>query len=171
MEAGVRRGSSRWPSSTVRPIVPASTGTPTTVKSKNPKLWPPASAAASEAITLIGEPISSSSDPACPAYASGMTSREGGRPVRVASRTTSGSSAATAPVTVISEVSPAASSMARTIGCRSPVPARPVSRRPAQAVSPVACRAALTTNSAATNATTGSPKPANTCPASSTPVA
>ena len=63
--------------------------------------------------TLTGLPVSSSIPPALPANASGMSSRDGGNPRRIATTTAIGSSAATVPLRPISAVSPAASSMVR----------------------------------------------------------
>ena len=58
--------------------------------------------------------VSASSDPAWAANTSGMSSCDGGRPRRTAMTTTTGSSAATAPLTLISAVSRATSSIVST---------------------------------------------------------
>ena len=137
---------------------------------------PVASWASSAISTFTGVPESSSSEPACAAKASGMSSCDGGCRMRSASTTTIGTSAATAPFTLMSAVSTATSSetsttmRARPVPAR-PVPARPVSCCPAQVVSPLASSPSPTTNSAAMNTTTGSPKPATVCSKPITPVA
>ena len=53
-------------------------------------------------MTLTGVPESASSDPALAVNATGIRNRDGGTASRTAMTTTTGSSAATAPVTVIS---------------------------------------------------------------------
>ena len=78
---------------------------PTSENEKKENGPSPDSAAASETITFTGLLISISSPPALPANATGMSSCDGGVPIRWPSSTTSGSSAATAPLRVISDVS------------------------------------------------------------------
>ena len=56
-------------------------------------------------MTFTGVPVSVSIDPACAPNTSGISSCEGDRPVRTAITTTTGSSAATAPLTLITAVS------------------------------------------------------------------
>ena len=84
---------------------------------------------------------------------------------------TTGSSAATAPLTEISAVTPATSSSISTISRDRLSPTRATSCCPAHAVTPVASSDSLTTNSAAMNSTVGSPKPASAWSRSRTPVA
>ena len=56
---------------------------------------------------FTGVPVSASIDPACAENASGISICDGDRAARVATTTTTGMSAATAPLTLISAVSPA----------------------------------------------------------------
>jgi hypothetical protein len=93
--------------------VPASSGTPTRAKSKYPKRPAPASAAASETITLTGVPVSASIDPACAANTIGSSSRDGCCRMRVAAMTTTGRNAAIAPLTLMKAVATATASMIR----------------------------------------------------------
>ncbi len=79
--------------------------------SANPNAPTPAVRAASEITTLTGLPVSSSRDPALPAKASGINSREGWRDRRMAITMVIGSRAATAPLSPISAVRPAESSI------------------------------------------------------------
>ena len=151
--------------------MPASSGTPTSANSKKPKAPTPASSAASETITLTGVPVSTSSEPACAAKATGSRSCDGERPSRSANNTVTGRSAATAPLTLISAVNPATSSMVRTTSRVRLSPTASISRWPAQAVTPVASSASLTTNSEAMKITVGSPKPASASSSSRTSVA
>ena len=116
-------------------------------------------------------PVSASSEPAWAPNASGSSSCDGDRLTRTAITTTTGTSAATDPLTLISAVSSATSAMVRTISRVRLSPADAISRRPAHAVTPVASSASLTTNSDAMKITVGSPKPASACCRSSTPVA
>ena len=112
-----------------------------------------------------------SSEPAWAAKASGISSCEGERPSRTAITTTTGTSAATAPLTLISAVSrrrAASSARSAASGSR---PTRSISSCPAHAVTPVASSASLTTNSAPMKSTAGSPKPASDWSRSRTPVA
>ena len=81
--------------------MPATSGTPTSANSKNPNRPAPASAAASDTRMLTGDPVSTSSDPACALNASGISSFDGERPIRVAITTVIGSSAAIAPSDVL----------------------------------------------------------------------
>ncbi len=119
---------------------------------------------------FTGVPVSSSIDPACAAKASGMSSCDVGMPAREATTTTSGSRAATAPLTLMSAVTPATSSEITTSRVVRRVPARAMTFCPAHAVTPVASRDSLTTNRAAMNSTVGSPKPASACGRVRTPV-
>ena len=95
----VRDGRSRSPSSATIAIVPTTSGTPTSANSKKPKRPTPASAPASDTTTFTGVLVSASSEPACAPKASGSSSCDGGRPSRTAITTTTGTSAATAPLT------------------------------------------------------------------------
>lgn len=104
-----RCGSSRSPSSRMISRVPIMIGSPTRVNSKKPKGRPPASAAASLTRMLTGVPVRASSDPACAEKASGISIRLGVMPARTATTTTTGISAATAPLTLISAVRTATS--------------------------------------------------------------
>ena len=144
---------------------------PTSENEKKENGPSPDSAAASETITFTGLLISISSPPALPANATGMSSCDGGVPIRWPSSTTSGSSAATAPLRVIRDVSNADN---RQIAIRTrvrSVPARSISQRPAQVVTPVESMPSLTTNRVAMKMTTGSPKPPTACSAVTSPVA
>ena len=122
---------------------------PTSANSKNPKDSTPAFFAEAFTITLTGVPVRVSIDPACAPNASGSSSCEVGRPRRIASMTTIGISAATEPLTLISAVSAATSSIISTTSRVLLSPAASIRRWPAQTVTPVASRAALTTNSVA----------------------
>ena len=144
---------------------------PTSANSKKPNAPTPASSAYPETITLTGEPVSASSEPACAPKASGIRSWDGDMRRRTAITATTGSSAATAPLTLISAVSTATSSIIRTISRVRLSPARAISSCPAQAVTPVESSPSLTTNSDAMKITVGSPKPASACSRSRTPVA
>ena len=122
-------------------------------------------------ITWTGVPVSVSNDPACAKNTSGISSCDGARRSRTAITTTTGSRAATAPLTLMSAVSPATMSIISTSRRARPSPAQAISRWPTQVVTPVASSASLTTNSAAMNRTVGSPKPARAWSSVSTPVA
>ena len=78
-------------------------------------------------MTLTGLPVRARSEPACAANASGRTICDGDEPTRIARTTTMGSSAATAPLGVMSAVRPPASSMTATSARRLLVPTRPAS--------------------------------------------
>ena len=125
--------------------------------SKKPKPPRPAFSEMSETMTFTGVPVSASIEPACAENASGRSSFDAGVPSRTAISTTTGSSAATAPLTVISAVSPPHSSMSRTTRRVRLSPAPAITRWPAHAVTPVASRPSLTTKSAAMSTTAGSP--------------
>ena len=90
-------------------MVPTSSGMPTSVNSKKPNGRPPASTAASDTMMFTGVPVSASIEPACAENASGMSICDGGAPTRTATTTTTGISAATAPLTLMSAVSTATS--------------------------------------------------------------
>ena len=90
---------------------------------------------------------------------------------RTASTTTIGSSAATAPLTLINAVRPAHSSIITTIKRPRSPPTRLIIRSPAHVVTPVASRPSLITNSVAMNTTDASPKPLIAWSSVSTPVA
>ena len=152
-------------------MLPTTSGTPTSANSKKPKRSAPESAAASDTRMLTGDPVSTRSDPACAAKASGMSSLEVGRPIRAAITTIIGSSAAIAPFGVITADSAAHRTSTKTtsrVGC--PRAAR-TSRWPAHVVTPLASSASLTTNSDAMNRTVGSPKPATASSSETTPAA
>ena len=109
-------GSSRSPKSTTIAIVPATSGTPTSANAKKPKL-PDARRRPrrSETITLTGEPGEREQRPGMRGERErhqqlGRRAAAAARP----SRPTTGSSAATAPLTLISAVSTATSSIIRT---------------------------------------------------------
>ena len=140
-------------------MVPATKGMPAIANEKKPNGGSPASVAASDTSTFTGVPVSASSDPQCAEKASGMSSCEGARPRRIAITTTTGSSAATAPLTLISAVSTATSDIMRTISRTRLCPAWAINPCPAQAVTPVASRPVLTTNRDAMKITAGSPSP------------
>ena len=116
-------------------------------------------------------PVSASNEPACAANTNGISSCEVGRPSRTAVTTTTGNSAATAPLTLISAVSSATTSIVNTSSRVRLSPTRAISSCPVQAVTPVASRPALTTNSEAMKMTAGSPKPASAWRRSRMPVA
>ena len=158
---GVRCGSSRSPASTTIAIVPITSGAPTSANAKKPNDPTPASPAASDTITFTGVPVSASSDPACAPKATGINSCDGDRPRRTAVTTATGTSAATAPLTLISIVRAATSSIVRTTSRVRLSPARAMSCCPAHAVTPDASSPSLTTNSDAMKITVGSPKPSN----------
>lgn len=88
--ADVLSGSTRRPRISTMSTVPMTSGMPTSANSKNAKPPAPASLAASETMTLTGVPVGSSNDPALPANASGMSSRDGGMSMRSASATATG---------------------------------------------------------------------------------
>ena len=172
MAAPLRSGSSLWPNSTMIAMVPASSGTPTRANSKKPKPSTPASTAASETSTFTGVPVSASMEPACAAKTMGISSCEALRLSRTAMTTTTGSSAATAPLRLISAVSSATRLMVRSSRrVRLFSPAKRISSWPAQAVTPVTSRPELRTNSEAMKMTAGSPNPPSACPSVRTPVA
>ncbi len=132
MVRGRRSGSRRSPSRTTIATVPATSGTPTSANAKKPNAPPPASRAASETITLTGDPVNARSEPAWAPNATGSSSADGGRPRRTAIRTAADSSAATAPFGVITAVSPATTSMSTAVsravaitGAREHPPAQP----------------------------------------------
>ena len=168
---GRRSGTSRGPRSSAIATVPTTSGTPTSAKEKKPKLPTPAAPASSATRTFTGDPVSTSSEPAWAANASGISSRRGARPERTASRTVIGSSAATAPLGVRIADRPAERSRTAATSRVPLVPAAATRRRPAHVVTPAASSASLTTNSDAMKITVGSPKPANACATSITPVA
>lgn len=151
--------------------MPTRIGSPTIANSKNPNAPSPASTDASDTITFTGLPISTSSEPALPAYTVGISSRDGGCRVRIASTTTSGSSAATDPLRLISAVSAAHSSISATSSRAVPSPAAAATRWPTHVVSPLSSMASLTTKSVAMKITTGSPNPDSASSSSSRPVA
>ena len=84
--------------------------------------------------------------------------------------TTTGNSAATAPLTLINAVSNATKAIMRTISRTWLCPAWAIKPCPAHAVTPVASRPALTTNNDAMNMTAGSPSPPSASVRLSTPV-
>ena len=127
---------------------------------------------ASETSTFTGVPVSASIEPACAAKTSGIRSCEEFRLSRTAMTTTTGSKAATAPLTLISAVSSATRLIVRTRSrVRLSSPAPRMRSWPAQAVTPVISSPELTTKSEAMKMTAGSPKPPSACPSVRTPVA
>ena len=122
-------------------------------------------------ITLTGVPVSASSEPACAAKATGISSCDGERRRRTAIRTTTGVSAATEALTVMNAVTRATTAIVSTTTRVRSFPTRAISAWPTSAVTPVASSASLTTKSEAMKRTVGSPKPASACSRSSTPVA
>ena len=151
-------------------IVPTTSGMPTSPNSKNPNSRPPAAAAASFTMTFTGVPVRASIDPAWAPNTSGISSCDGERPSRTAMTTMTGSSAATAPFTLIRAVSPATSSIIRTMSRVRLSPTWAMRICPAQVVTPVASRPSLTTNRVAMKMTAGSPNPASAWVRSRTPV-
>ena len=91
-----------------------SSGIPASANSKKPKPPRRPRSAASDTITFTGVPVSASIEPACAPNTSGISSCDGNRPVRTASTTTTGSSAATAPLTLMSAVIAATNSIVST---------------------------------------------------------
>ncbi len=156
---GVRWGRRRSPNSTTIATVPATSGMPTRENWKNPIRPAPASLDASDTMTFTGEAVRTSSEPACAAKASGISSCDGERRSRAAITTTTGASAATDPFGVISAVSTAQSSIVntRTRVRLSPAPA--INCWPAHDVTPVASSDSLTTKSDPMKITEGSPNP------------
>ncbi len=120
---------------------------------------------------MTGVPVSSSIEPQCAPNTSGIRSWLGERPSRTAITTTTGSSAATAPLTEISALSTPTSSIMNTISRVRLVPACVIRSCPAQAVTPVTSSPALSTNSEATKIVAGSPKPASAWFSVSSPLA
>src|SRR3954454_23916837 len=171
MPRPLRLGRTRGATSRMIAMVPSSSGTPAKPYSKKPKGRSPPFTAASDTRTLTGVPVSASSEPAWPANTMGIKSCDGGRLSRTAITTTTGSRAATEPLRLMSAVRIAISSIIRTSRRVRLSPAWRIRNCPVQAVTPVASRPALTTNSEAMKMTAGSPKPAKDCPRSSTPVA
>ena len=112
---------------------------------------------------FTGVPVRASIDPACAEKASGMSSCDGGRPARAATTTTTGISAATAPLTLMSAVTHSDEQADDGEQRRPLVPSRAISCCPAQAVTPVESSASPTTKSVAMKMTVGSPKPASAC--------
>ncbi len=167
VRVGIRRG----PRSTQTAIVAITSGMPTAAKEKKPNPPVPVSAAASDTITLTGLPVRVSSAPARAVNASGMSTADGGRLVRAAMATSIVSSAGAGPLGVIRAEVTADSASAATSNRVGPGPVRRMRRSPAQAVRPALSSASLTTNSDAMNATIGSPNPATTRSAGSTPLA
>lgn len=135
-----------------------------------PKRRAPASAAASLTMMLTGVPVRASIDPACAEKASGISIRDGAIPARAATTTTIGSSAATAPLTLMSAVSTATRTPMTTSSDRRPPPPWVSTCWPAQAVTPVESSASPTTNRVAMKITVGSLKPASAWSRSSSPV-
>lgn len=120
---------------------------------------------------FTGVPVRVSSDPALAAKASGMSSFDGTIPARTATTTTTGSSAATAPLIEMNAASTAAIAPITTVSRTRARPARVTTCWPSQAVTPVASSDSLTTNRLAMKSTVGSPKPASDSLSVSTPVA
>src|SRR6478735_5924224 len=151
--------------------VPASSGIPTTANEKKANGGAPLSWAASDTMTLTGLLASMNSPLPLPAKARGMSICDGGCPIRMASTTTSGSSAATDPLSVISAVRTAHSRPTASTSRARLSPALATMSWPSQVVTPVESMPSLTTKSVAMNTTTGSPKPASTASTGSSPVA
>ena len=139
---------------------PRRIGTPTHANSKKANAPAPTESDASDTMMLTGLPVRTSSDPALPANAMGMSMRDAGRAVRRAIMTTIGRRAATAPLRLMSAVSPAQRPITETSNRSELSPASDTRRPPAQAVRPVRSIPSLTTNRVAMNTTTGSPNPA-----------
>ena len=116
-------------------------------------------------------PVSASIEPEWAPNTSGISSCEGARRRRTAITTTTGSRAATAPLTEISAESTPTNSMVSEISRARLSPAPRIRNCPAQAVTPVFSSAALTTNSTVTKIVAGSPNPARLWLRVSTPVA
>ena len=171
MPRPLRLGRTRGPTTRMIAMVPSRSGTPTHAYSKKPNGGRPPFTAASETSTFTGVPVRASSEPAWPAKTIGIRSCEGGRARRTAITTTTGRSAATEPLRLMSAVSTAIRSMVSTKSRVWLSPACRIRNWPVHAVTPVASRPALTTNREAMKTTAGSPKPASDWPRSSTPVA
>lgn len=120
---------------------------------------------------LTGDPVKVSIEPAWAANANGRSSCDVDLPRRTAKTTTIGTSAATAPLTLINAVNAATSNMIALKRRTRDSPTFASSFSPAHVVTPVASRASLTTKSAAMNTTVGSPNPASACSIVMTPVA
>ena len=116
-------------------------------------------------------PVSASIEPACAPKTSGMRSCDGGRFSRTASTTTTGSSAATAPLTLMIAESTPPKSIISTISRKRLAPEPRASTCPVQAVRPVFSSAPETTKSEVTKIVAGSPKPASAWLSVRTPVA
>ena len=127
MTFACRSGSRRDPSSTTMVTVPARSGMPTSVNSKKPNRPAPRPTAASETRTFTGVPVSANIEPAWAAKARGIRSCDGDSFSRTASTTTIGTSAATAPLTLMSAVSAATRSIVKTTRRRRLAPARMMS--------------------------------------------
>ena len=108
---------------------------------------------------FTGDPVSTSREPACAAKAMGISSCAGSRPSRTASTTTIGSSAATAPLTLMKAVSTAVMPMVSTSRRVRLVPEKRISNPPSQVVMPAASMASATTKSEAISTTVPLPKP------------
>ena len=121
----------------------------------------PASSEASSTSTLTGVPVSASIEPACAPKTSGISSCEGGRLSRTARTTTTGSSAATAPLTLISAESTPQKQHHQHDQPRAAVAPAARQHLPGPGGEPVFSSAALTTKSEATKIVAGSPKPAS----------
>ncbi len=145
-------------------------GPPRSPNSKKPNGPPADFAATSDTRTLTGVPVRASMEPACDEKTNGIRSWEGGRPRRTAITTTTGRSAATAPLGVMTAVRSAEVRPISTSSRPRLSPAWAITSWPAHAVTPVVSRPALTTKSAAMKTTTESPRPPRACRRSSTPV-
>ena len=143
---------------------------PTQANSKKPKPPYPASTEASAMRTFFGVPVRASLEPAPEAKASGIRYLEGVSPIRSASRTTTGTKAATAPLMLMSGLRRATMRTVRTDSFRGLSPTTRDSHWPTQAVTPVVSSPTATMNSPAMKMITGSPKPAKAWFRSTRPV-
>ena len=142
-------------------MVPTSSGSPTRPNSKKVNGRAPASAAASLTMMFTGVPVRASIEPAWAENASGISIWLGASPTRIATTTTTGTSAATAPFTLIRAVRAATSRQTTTSSGVRFSPPRLITCWPAHAVTPVESSDSETMNRVAMKITVGSPKPAS----------
>ena len=120
----------------------------------------PASSEASSTSTLTGVPVSASIEPECAPKTSGIRSCDGGRFSRTASTTTTGNSAATAPLTLISAERTPTNSIISTISRHRLSPGAADQHLPGPRRDGRSSRAPRSpTNSEVTNTVAGSPNP------------
>ena len=156
-------GSSRGPSRHEMATVPTTSGTPTSANEKNGNGPAPASCRSlgDDDVDRAAGQHEQRSGAAREGQRHRASATAAARPAS-ASITTSGSSAATAPLSVIRAASTAHSRQTATSDAALACSGLPRRSPPAQAVTPVESMPSLTTNSVAMKMTTGSPKPAST---------